>query len=117
MGDPSGIGPEIALMAWAQRAPEDRPFFILADPDQMRAVASRIGLDAPVVEATPEDAGAAFASALPVRRLTSPVRGEPARPDPADARPTIEAIEAGVRLVREGRAHALVTNPISKDNL
>lgn len=117
MGDPSGIGPEIALMAWAQRAASDRPFFVLADPDQLRRTAARIGLDVPVVEATPENASAAFATALPVCRLTSAVRGEPARPDPADAKPTIEAIETGVRLVREGRAHALVTNPISKDNL
>ena len=117
MGDPSGIGPEIALMAWARREPGDRPFFLLADPDHMRGVASRIGIDAPVVKTTPEAAGAAFANALPVCRLSSPVRGEPARPDPADARPTIEAIETGVRLVREGRAHALVTAPISKDNL
>ena len=117
MGDPSGIGPEIALMAWLRRAPSDRPFFVLGDPGHLRGVAARVGLDVPLVEATPETASAAFAEALPVCALSSPVRGEPARPDPADARPTIEAIETGVRLVREGRAHALVTNPISKDNL
>ena len=117
MGDPSGIGPEIAVMAWAQRKPDDKPFFGLGDPDHFRRTAQRIGIDAPVSECAPEDANATFHIALPVCRLSSAVRGEPARPDASDARPTIEAIETGVRLVSEGRAHALVTNPISKDNL
>ena len=117
MGDPSGIGPEIAVMAWLRRAPGDRPWFVLGDPAHIERTARRIGLDAPVQACAPEDAARIFATALPVCALSSPVTGEPARPDPADARPTIEAIETGVRLVREGRAHALVTNPISKDNL
>ena len=117
MGDPSGIGPEIALMAWLQREPNDKPFFVLGDPDHLQRVAQRIGLSVPIAACQPEDAAAAFASALPVFRLSHKVRGEPAKPDAADAKPTIEAIESGVRLVCEGRAHALVTNPISKDNL
>jgi 4-hydroxythreonine-4-phosphate dehydrogenase len=117
MGDPSGIGPEIALMAWLRRASDDRPFFVLGDPAHMRRTAAHIGLDIPIVESTPEDAAAQFDQVLPVCPLSSEVRGVPARPDPADAKPTIEAIATGVRLLRNGRAHALVTNPISKDNL
>lgn len=116
-GDPSGIGPEIALKAWLARAPGDLPFFLLGDASHARALAQRLGLPVPVVEATPEDAMAAFATALPVVSLSSPVDGQPAAPNPADAAPTIEAIERGVELVHAGRAHALVTNPISKDNL
>jgi len=117
MGDPSGIGPEIALMAWTQRAPGDRPFFVLGDPAHLSRVARATGVDAPVASVAPEEAGEAFARALPVVALASAVEGAPARPDPGDAAPTIEAIERGVELVRAGRAHALVTNPISKDNL
>jgi 4-hydroxythreonine-4-phosphate dehydrogenase len=117
MGDPSGIGPEIALMAWAQRLPDDRPFFVLGDPDHIRRTAQKIGLDAPVSDCAPEEANAMFDTALPVCRLSRAVRGEPGKADASDAKPTIEAIETGVRLVSEGRAHALVTNPISKDNL
>jgi 4-hydroxythreonine-4-phosphate dehydrogenase len=117
MGDPSGIGPEIALMAWSRRGPDDTPFFLLGDPEHMRRVAARVGLNAPVEACAPETASDVFSRALPVVPLTASVIGEPARPCEADAAPTIEAIETGVRLVREGRAHALVTNPISKANL
>lgn len=117
MGDPSGIGPEIALMAWLRRKPSDRAFILLADPDHMAALARKLSLDAPVRACEPEDAAATFASALPVLPLASPVTGAPGAPDPADARATIEAIERGVELVRAGRVHALTTNPISKDNL
>ncbi|MDB5570352.1 MAG: 4-hydroxythreonine-4-phosphate dehydrogenase PdxA [Hyphomicrobiales bacterium] len=116
-GDPSGIGPEIALMAWMRRTPGDRPFFVLGDPDHLRRVAASIGLNAPVAAVGPQDAAGAFAAALPVVPLANKVDGRPGAPSPADAAATIEAIERGVSLVREGRAHALVTNPISKDNL
>lgn len=117
MGDPSGIGPEIALKAWGSRKPGDRPFVLLADPAHIRRTAARIGLHIPLAVCAPEEAAANFDVALPVAPLSRTVAGEPARPDPADAAATLEAIETGVRLVREGRAHALVTNPISKDNL
>lgn len=117
MGDPSGVGPEIALMAWTRRAEGDAPFFVLADPEHLRRVAARIGLSAPVESCAPEAACEVFATALPVVPLSASVTGAPARPSEADAAPTIEAIEMGVRLVREGRAHAIVTNPISKANL
>jgi 4-hydroxythreonine-4-phosphate dehydrogenase len=117
MGDPSGIGPEIAILAWLRREPGDAPFFVLGDPDHLRRTAQRIGAQAAIANCAPEDAARAFEDALPVSPLSSQVIGEPARPHAADAMPTIEAISTGVRLVREGRAHALVTNPISKDNL
>jgi 4-hydroxythreonine-4-phosphate dehydrogenase len=116
-GDPSGIGPEIALMAWLRRAPGDRPFFLLGDCNHIRALAQRLNLPVPVVEVAPEAAFAAFATALPVVALSSPVEGRPGTPGASDAAPTIEAIVRGVELVHAGKAHALVTNPISKANL
>lgn len=116
-GDPSGIGPEIALTAWLRRAPGDRPFFLLGDCNHIRALAQRLNLPVPVVEVAPEAAFAAFATALPVVALSSPVEGRPGTPSASDAAPTIEAIERGVELVHAGKAHALVTNPISKANL
>ena len=116
-GDPSGIGPEIALMAWLRRAPGARPFFLLGDCNHIRALAQRLNLHVPVLEVAPEAAFATFATALPVVALSSPVEGRPGAPSASDAAPTIEAIERGVELVHAGKAHALVTNPISKANL
>ncbi|ACA19427.1 4-hydroxythreonine-4-phosphate dehydrogenase [Methylobacterium sp. 4-46] len=114
-GDPAGIGPEIALKAWASReAAGLAPFVLIGDPDFMAERAARLGLAVPVAAAAPEEAAAAFSRALPVWPLGERVRAEPGRPDPATAPATLASIEAAVRLVREGRAAALVTNPIAK---
>ncbi len=115
-GDPAGIGPEIALAAWRDRAVLPAPFFLLADPAFMAGLAARLDLPVPVEAATPETARAIFPRALPVVPLPEAVNlvAEPGRPDPATARATIASIERAVALVREGRAAAVVTNPIAK---
>jgi len=58
-----------------------------------------------------------FAHSLPVLAIGAEPQAEPGRPDPADARLVIGAIEAAVAEVRGGRAAAVVTNPINKDAL
>jgi 4-hydroxythreonine-4-phosphate dehydrogenase len=117
MGDPAGIGPELTLRAWTARASLDAPFFALADPRALGALARRLGLEAPIAEVSPAEASAAFARALPVVALSAPADARPGEPDPAFAAATIEAIERAVGYVRSGEARALVTNPIAKATL
>ncbi|MFT4097000.1 MAG: 4-hydroxythreonine-4-phosphate dehydrogenase PdxA [Rhodoblastus sp.] len=118
-GDPSGIGPEIALAAYsAARADTRLPrFALLADPDLMRRRAREVGSDVEIAECDIAVAPSVFARALPVLPLTARARGEAGKPDSADAPATIESIERAVALVFEGRAGAVVTNPISKEVL
>jgi 4-hydroxythreonine-4-phosphate dehydrogenase len=117
MGDPAGIGGEIALMAW-QRRRTLPTFFIIDDAERLARLARRIGLAVPVVAiAAPEEAAAAFASALPVLKLSAPVAAVPGRPDPGSAALVVESIDRAVALVREGRAGAVVTNPVHKTTL
>jgi 4-hydroxythreonine-4-phosphate dehydrogenase len=116
-GDPSGIGPEIALEAWLARGRGDPPFFLLADPEHVARIAATLALDVPIAVVEPAAAGAAFAAALPVVPLSARVAGRPGDPDPGDAAATIEAIERAVALVRAGAAAAVVTNPIAKEVL
>ncbi|GAC1329152.1 MAG: 4-hydroxythreonine-4-phosphate dehydrogenase PdxA [Beijerinckiaceae bacterium] len=117
-GDPSGIGPEIALKAWrAMRTGGDGAFFVLGDPAHFARVAEMLALDVPIREAAPAEAGRVFADALPIVALKARVIGAPGRPDRADAAATIESIERAVELVAEGAAAALVTNPIAKEAL
>jgi 4-hydroxythreonine-4-phosphate dehydrogenase len=119
-GDPSGIGPDLALTLYAaMRAGEAArdAFILLADPGLLRRRAKMLGLAFDIVESTPEDAVAAFAAGLPVAPLQAKVAGEPGRPDPADAPATIEAISRAVEWVAKGRASAIVTNPIAKSVL
>ncbi len=119
MGEPAGIGGEIALAAWQRRAAEGlAPFFLLDDPARLLALAESLGLAVPLrrIEA-PEEAAAVFAEALPVLPLDGPVRATPGRPSAETAGAVLESIRRAVALVAEGRAGAVVTNPIQKSAL
>ena len=112
-GDPAGIGPELALKAWLAGRNGPR-FFVLSDPAFLARMTTRLGLDVPIVEATPESAAQLFVDALPVVPLDVRVMAEPGRADPASAEGTLASIAQAVRLTRQGRARAIVTNPIAK---
>ncbi|SFL43788.1 4-hydroxythreonine-4-phosphate dehydrogenase [Methylorubrum salsuginis] len=117
LGDPSGIGPELALAAWRLRAERDvPPFQLIGDPDFLERTAHRLGLSVPVAEVEPDDAVEVFPRALPVLPLPSgaTVEAVPGAPDSAHAGAIVESITAAVDLVRTGRASAVVTNPIAK---
>jgi 4-hydroxythreonine-4-phosphate dehydrogenase len=114
MGEPAGIGPELALRAWMRRGEIGAPFFLIADPAALQQTARQLGLDVPVAPVAPGEAAATFAGALPVVPLSMKVAATPGRPEAALGRATIESIERAVGLVRAGEAAAVVTNPIAK---
>jgi 4-hydroxythreonine-4-phosphate dehydrogenase len=115
MGEPAGIGGELALTAW-KTAP--CCYFAIDDPVRLSALAERLDLDVPVTAiAEPAEAEAVFPRALPVLTQELAIAAEPGRPDPANAAPVIAAIERAVALVRAGQAAAVVTNPIQKQTL
>jgi len=110
MGEPAGIGAEIAAGAWrALRA--TGPAFLLID-DATR------DFDVPVraIEA-PDQAVAVFSEALPVLHRPLPKPPVPGRPDTANASAVIAAITEAVNLCTAGRAAGVVTNPIQKATL
>jgi 4-hydroxythreonine-4-phosphate dehydrogenase len=116
-GDPSGIGPELTLKAWLKThdEPEAPPFLAVANPDRLAAIARDLDLKIPVKIVACAEAASVFRHALPVYALNHSVAGKPGAPDVRDAAGTIASIETCVRLVREGEASAIVTNPIAKD--
>jgi 4-hydroxythreonine-4-phosphate dehydrogenase len=120
MGEPAGIGGEIALKAWlAARAEQLPPFFLLDQPERLRGLAATLGLTAPVeAVASPEEARAVFTRALPVLPLSASLEGwRLGAPSSRTAAAVLEAIDRAVALVRAGEASALVTNPIHKSVL
>ncbi|MGG5809186.1 4-hydroxythreonine-4-phosphate dehydrogenase PdxA [Falsiroseomonas sp. CW058] len=110
MGEPAGIGGEIAAKAWAATRAGAVPFFFLGDPALIRGVPH-------AVIAAPEDAAAAFPRALPVLPLRLAAPALPGRPDAANAPAVIASIEQAVGFAKSGRAGAVVTNPIQKSVL
>jgi 4-hydroxythreonine-4-phosphate dehydrogenase len=116
MGDPAGIGPELALAAWRDRTLV-APFVVFAAPGALAAAAKRAGLTAPIIETDLAGARAAFSNGLPVVPLRNPVEDAPGRPSAANAAATIESIERAVEALHQGHARAVVTNPIAKATL
>jgi 4-hydroxythreonine-4-phosphate dehydrogenase len=118
MGEPAGIGGEIALKAWLSRVHGIPPFYLIDDPDRLAALAESLGWLVPMrAISTPDEAPSVFNEALPVAPIGIALRAQPGHPDLADAPAVVGAIEAGVRDVMSGRAAALVTNPIHKETL
>ena len=110
MGEPGGIAPEITTKAWAVLRETGPAFFVIADPCLYANVeTARIE--------KPEDASAAFASALPVIPLSATVKAQPGSASPANAACVIDSIERAVAYTLAGDARAVVTNPIQKSAL
>jgi len=118
LGEPAGIGPDIALTAWLQRATLALPpFYLLGDPAFLAERARVLGLDVPFAVARPEDAANDFAAALPVVDLGVPVTASPGKPDASSAPAAIASIRRAAGDVLNGTAHAIVTNPVAKSVL
>ena len=109
-GEPSGIGPEIAVSAW-DALRDELPFFWIGDLAHLPAgtVFQEITSPAEALEVS--------ATALPVltQKFAAPtIAGQP---NAANAQGVIDAIARGVALVKSGEASALCTAPIHKQAL
>ena len=114
LGDPAGIGPEIAAKAWERRRQEGlAPFFAVGLPDALAAV-----WDGPIrTISDPDEAISAFDDALPVIRVDGGGAISPGQPTLEGARKALESLELAVGLTRSNAASALITGPVSKAQL
>jgi 4-hydroxythreonine-4-phosphate dehydrogenase len=96
MGEPAGIGPEVAVAAYQTLvgAVGARKLMLVGDPGVFAACGAI-------------SAGALIATSARATRT-------PGRPDTANAAATVEAIKMAVTAAMEGKAAALVTAPINK---
>ena len=120
MGDPAGIGPEIAIRAWAALRHSGPAFMLVGAPEVFDATLRRLGLDASIEQvASAAIARQTFAKALPIlpRPLGTDRLPRPGTPDTAHAGAVLDSIATAVRLTREGETSAVVTNPIAKSVL
>ena len=119
MGDPAGIGLDIALTAFASARQSALPRFVrYADLAALQARARSLGLDvrlAPVH--TIAEAASVALDALPVIETPCMVAVMPGSPDSRNAAAILGAIEAATAAVACGDASAIVTNPIAKSTL
>lgn len=118
LGEPAGIGPDIAIAAWLRRIELNLPpFYLAGDRDFLQRRAVLLGLDVELADACAEDAVATFPHALPVVATGQPATAQPGQPDASSAAAAIASIRHAVGDVIAGRAAAVVTNPIAKSVL
>lgn len=116
MGEPAGIGGEIALGAWLQsRGAEAPAFYLIDDPRRLDRLARHLGWEVPLRSiADPAEAAGIFKDELPVLAIDADLPFTPGRPVPDSAEAVLNSIRTGVAHAREGAAAALCTNPIHK---
>jgi 4-hydroxythreonine-4-phosphate dehydrogenase len=118
LGEPAGIGPDLALAVWQRRGEYDIPaFYVTGDDAFLRRRAEELGLKIPIAEVTPRTAAKAFSAALPVAAIDEKASALPGRPDRSSAPVAIASIRRAVADVMAGDAAAVVTNPIAKNVL
>lgn len=118
MGEPSGIGPDLTLSVWQQRAQLDLPpFIVLGCAETLALRAAALGVKVPITTIDKHAIPLANSTGIPVINL--PV----ANPDccgslePANGPAVIEFIDQAVAGVIKGDFSGLVTCPIHKKNL
>ena len=114
LGDPAGIGPEVVGKCWDHRGRFGLPPFVaIGDPRSLAAV-----WDGPIAAIDdPREADSAFDVGLPLLALASVEAGVPGHPSVAGAHCSLDALELAVGLARSGSAAAVVTGPVSKQQL
>ena len=114
LGDPAGIGPEVIAKCWDSRAEFDLPPFVaIGDGRAIAAV-----WDGPIeVVDDPRQADSAFDHALPLIQLSAADGDLPGHPSVSGAHCSLDALELAVGLARSGSASAVVTGPVSKEQL
>jgi 4-hydroxythreonine-4-phosphate dehydrogenase len=109
-GEPSGIGPEIAVAARVMLG-QSVPFFWIGDPAHLPRASIWHAID------DPAEAVDVAADTLPVLVHPFAAAAMPGQPDPANAAGVIAVIGRAVALVQAGAASAICTAPIHKKAL
>ena len=114
LGDPAGIGPEVVAKCWDHRSSFNLPAFLaVGDARSLTAV-----WDGPIVTIDdPRDADSAFDVGLPIFHIAAPEPDIPGQPSVAGAHCSLDSLELAVGLARSSSASAVVTGPVSKQQL
>jgi 4-hydroxythreonine-4-phosphate dehydrogenase len=114
LGDPAGIGPEVIAKCWDHRAEFGLPPFVaIGDGRSIAAI-----WDGPIeVVDDPGQADSAFDFALPLIQVPGADYDTPGHPSVAGAHLSLDSLELAVGLARSGSAGAVVTGPVSKEQL
>jgi 4-hydroxythreonine-4-phosphate dehydrogenase len=118
LGEPAGIGADIAIEAWTARRKADLPPFIfVGDAEFLKRRAAALGREVRTIVTSADRAVQVFSEALPCLEGESAVAGAPGKIQTADTAAVIGSIRRATELIYAGDASGLVTNPIQKKAL
>ena len=102
LGEPAGIGPDLALRLWLERkARKLPPFFLVADPAFVATRANVLKLDIPIGICAPEEAAKRFDEALILVEPEAVATAAPGKPDSSSANAARASIDLAVELVQQ----------------
>jgi 4-hydroxythreonine-4-phosphate dehydrogenase len=114
LGDPAGIGPEVVAKCWdARRSLRLPPFVAVGDPRSL----SQVWDGEIAVIDDPRHAADAFEQGLPLLAVPAAGSSVPGCPTTAGAHCSLDSLELAVGLTRSGSVAAVVTGPVSKQQL
>lgn len=117
LGEPAGIGPDLILRLYAERASLGLPpFIVFGHLGFLNERAARLGLGVELMEVAAGDADA-FETALPVVQVEGLAPDHPGNPSSVSATLVRNAIERATAAVLSGECRAIVTGPIHKATL
>ena len=120
LGEPGGIGPELAIKAWLARAEHNLPpFFILSPKTIIDQTIESLGLRVRTKGiGEVSQASKFFEDVLPVFEIPGSAQDiKPGTTSSKTASVVIDSITHAVNLTRSGKSAAVVTNPIQKSAL
>ena len=111
LGEPAGIGPEITIKT-KQKLKDKIPFFVIGDYNFITSIASKYSLETKCLQHPSET----FSNMdkLCVLQNKSPFPISPGEINLKNSPSVISNIDKAVKLIKNGLASALVTNPINK---
>lgn len=115
MGEPAGIGPDLILQLYAQRAEYDLPpFVVMGSMAFLAARARRLGLSINFAQTGVNEATGQFPVALPVCHIEGLVPDRPGETSPLSGKVVMESIARAVAETLSGACRGMVTGPIHK---
>jgi len=115
MGDPSGVGVEITLKAW-KNSKIKKPFFLIHDYAYVQAVAKKMKINVPLkIIYEPKEALKQCKKFLPIYQMDVGKKTKLGKPSKQNANIILKSIDLALKFIQDGKASAMVTNPIAKD--
>lgn len=118
MGEPQGIGPELLISLYRDRAKHKlKPFCVYGNADFLERRAKTVKRQVKFIRSSPERAEADFEFGLPVIDIEGDIPDTPGEPHPEAAGTVVAAIEQATADTLAGLTKAVLTAPIHKATL